>query len=185
VKPLIGVSTYREQAAWGAWPHQPAALVPQGYVDGVVAAGGQPVLLPPAGGEAEAGAVLARLDGLLLIGGPDLDPERYGQPPHPRTTPARTERDGWEAALAHAALELDLPVLGVCRGAQLLNVVLGGTLHQHLPETVGHEVHCPARAVFGHNTIIRRSSPDAPWVCRSAGRATTIRRSPNRDGVWW
>lgn len=153
MKPLIGLSTYGEPASWGVWRDVPVALVPQGYVDGLVTAGAIPVLLPPSGGPDEAAAALARLDGLLLVGGADIDPVRYGRPVHPKTTGIRSQRDGWEAALTRAALDADLPVLGVCRGAQLLNVVLGGTLDQHLPETVGHEVHRPEPAVFGRNAI--------------------------------
>ncbi|GAA1164884.1 anthranilate synthase component 2/putative glutamine amidotransferase [Kitasatospora gansuensis] len=129
-RPLIGVSSYRDEAAWGVW-RQPAALIPQSYVEAVERAGGLPVLLPPQD-PAGAARVLARLDGLVLAGGPDLDPAAYGAEPHPRTGVPQPDRDGWEFALARAALDSGLPLLGVCRGMQLLNVVLGGDLVQHL-----------------------------------------------------
>jgi anthranilate synthase component 2/putative glutamine amidotransferase len=138
-RPLIGVSSYREQAAWGVWD-QDAAVLPYGYVDCVAAAGGNPLLLAPIDVEdraqAAAGA-LAALHGLVLSGGPDLDPVRYGEPPHPETGAPRTQRDAWELALLNAALDAGLPVLGVCRGAQLMNVARGGTLIQHLPQQPG------------------------------------------------
>jgi putative glutamine amidotransferase len=136
-RPLIGITTYRETARWGAW-ELPATLVPAAYVDAVVAAGGVPVLIPPVGFVTEA---LARLDGLVLTGGADLDPALYGAAPHPATDGVRPDRDAAEAALLRGALGGGLPVLGVCRGMQLLNVVHGGTLHQHLPDRVGHEGH--------------------------------------------
>jgi len=154
MRPLIGLSTYREQASWGVWSGLAATLVPQPYLDGIVAGGGIPVLLPPAGGAVEAASAVARVDGLLLIGGPDIDPGRYGETPHGSTVDTRPERDAWELALLAAALDRDLPVLGVCRGAQLLNVALGGTLHQHLPEQLGHDAHRPEAAVFGTSQVM-------------------------------
>lgn len=129
-RPLIGVSCYREEAAWGVW-RQPAALVPQSYVEAVERAGGLPVLLPPQD-PANAGRVLGRLDGLVLAGGPDLDPAGYGADRHARTGDPQPHRDSWEFALARTALGNGLPLLGVCRGMQLLNVALGGDLTQHL-----------------------------------------------------
>jgi len=136
--PLVGLSTYVERARYGAWD-EPAALVPQGYVSAVARAGGHPVLLPPAPVGPE--AVLSVLDGLVLIGGPDVDPRTYGAEAHPQTDPPREERDAWELALCREALHLGLPLLAICRGLQVLNVALGGTLHQHLPEVVGHDDH--------------------------------------------
>ncbi|GAA2839283.1 gamma-glutamyl-gamma-aminobutyrate hydrolase family protein [Kitasatospora paracochleata] len=140
--PLIGITTYQEPAQWSVW-QQPASLVPQTYVDAVARAGGIPVLLPPQAGGAE--RLAATLDGLVLAGGSDLDPARYGAEPHPRTGPPHRARDDWESALLTAALAADLPVLGVCRGMQLLNVALGGDLVQHLPDD-SHQ-HVPARFV--------------------------------------
>jgi putative glutamine amidotransferase len=148
IKPLIGISTYREQARWGAWD-APAVLVPQNYPDRVAQAGGVPVLLPPSGGSAEAAAAIAAVHGLVLIGGPDLDPGRYGAEHDARTAGVQPVRDAWEAELLGAALAANLPVLGVCRGAQLLNIARGGTLRQHLPERVGHDGHRPAAGSYG------------------------------------
>jgi gamma-glutamyl-gamma-aminobutyrate hydrolase PuuD len=144
-RPRIGVTTYLERAAWGVWD-RPAALVPAVYVDAVSSVGGVPLLLPP--GSADE-TVLDVLDGLLLIGGADLDPALYGAEPHPATAGTRPERDEHERRLFAAALDRGTPVLGVCRGAQLMTAALGGTLHQHLPDLLGHEGHRPEPGVFG------------------------------------
>jgi gamma-glutamyl-gamma-aminobutyrate hydrolase PuuD len=137
--PVIGVTAYVEQARFTAWD-MPATLLPHAYVAQVVAAGGQPVVLPPAG---DPSSVLPRLDALIVAGGGDLDPSTYGAEPHSRTGHVRDFRDTAELALVRAALARDLPFLGICRGAQVLNVALGGTLHQHVPDVVGHDRHCP------------------------------------------
>lgn len=145
-RPLIGVTTYLERTRFGVWDLD-AALLPREYADAVVRAGGVPVLLPPVGtGFAE---LVARLDGLVLAGGADVDPARYREPAHPETTGVRPDRDGFEFALLAEALAADLPVLAVCRGMQVLNSALGGTLHQHLPERTGHDGHRPRLGVFG------------------------------------
>ncbi|BBA95806.1 putative peptidase [Actinacidiphila reveromycinica] len=152
-RPLVGVSGYLDEAAWGVW-RQPAALLPHTYVESVARSGGVPVVLPPQdGGTAE---VLDRLDALVLAGGPDVDPARYGAAPHPRTGAPHPLRDAWEFALLGGALERGLPVLGVCRGMQVLNVALGGTLVQHLPDRIGDLTHQPARATFGRRTVRTR-----------------------------
>ncbi|WP_224388033.1 gamma-glutamyl-gamma-aminobutyrate hydrolase family protein [Pseudonocardia sp. ICBG1293] len=135
--PLIGISCYAERADYWIMRDDDVVLVPRSYVDMVLAAGGVPVLLAPVDGAA--GAVDA-LDGLLVTGGPDVDPARYGHEPGAHTDPPRTERDAADLAALHRALGRGIPVLGVCRGHQLLNVALGGTLHQHLPDVVGREV---------------------------------------------
>jgi putative glutamine amidotransferase len=147
VPPLVGLSTYREQARWGVWD-QPADLLPTLYADAVAGSGGVPVLLPPVR-EADATAVVRRLDALVVTGGADVDPGRYGAEPHPRTVAWRTDRDSWELALLDAADARGLPVLGICRGMQLMAVHRGGSLDQHLPDSVGHETHSPAGPGFG------------------------------------
>ncbi|MBP2471352.1 anthranilate synthase component 2/putative glutamine amidotransferase [Crossiella equi] len=147
--PVIGISCYAETAAWGVW-ERPAALLPRTYVDAVTTAGGVPVLLPPG---TNATRVAARLDGLILAGGADIDPGRYGQDQHEHTTGLRPDRDTTELALLYHALDRRLPLLAVCRGAQLLNVGLGGTLHQHLPDVLGHRDHQPAPGQFGRTTV--------------------------------
>jgi putative glutamine amidotransferase len=149
--PRIGLTTYRETAAWGVW-HEPADLLPVNYAEGVRAAGGVALLLPP-GDPDTAGAVLDGIDGLLLSGGADVDPERYGADRHLATGAPRPDRDAWEIGLVHGALQRDLPVLAVCRGMQVLNVALGGTLCQHLPDEVGSEAHCPVVGEHGRHTV--------------------------------
>ncbi|WP_018549133.1 gamma-glutamyl-gamma-aminobutyrate hydrolase family protein [Streptomyces sp. LaPpAH-108] len=144
--PLIGVSTYLEGAArWGVW-ELPAALLPAAYPRLVQRAGGIAALLPPDAPE-RAAATVARLDGLVIAGGPDVDPARYGAERSPRTGPPAPERDAWELALIGAALEARVPLLGICRGLQLLNVALGGSLVQHL------DGHVEAVGVFGTHPV--------------------------------
>jgi putative glutamine amidotransferase len=147
--PVIGITTYREQARWGVWDTTADVLHAQ-YADALVAAGGVPVLLPPATASDEvAAAVVARIDGLVVSGGADVEPARYGEEPHPRTTSWREDRDAWESALLRAADTAALPTLGVCRGMQLMAVAAGGVLVQHTPDVVGHEGHNPGGAAFG------------------------------------
>ncbi|OKI89453.1 gamma-glutamyl-gamma-aminobutyrate hydrolase family protein [Micromonospora sp. CB01531] len=148
-RPIIGITAYVEPAGWAVWRDVPAALVPQAYVRAVTAAGGRAVVLPPDDADAD---VLRVLDGLLLAGGADVGPERYGQPPDPRTE-SRPDRDAGELGLLTAALAADVPVLGVCRGMQLLAIAHGGALHQHLPDVVGHDGHRPAPGVYGVHPV--------------------------------
>lgn len=151
---VIGVSAYAEEARWAVWD-LPASVVPQRYLDKIVAAGGLPVVLPAVAGVED---VMPRLDGLMLIGGGDVDPVRYGAAPHAETGRVSAGRDDAELALLRRALDLRLPVLGVCRGLQLLNVALGGTLHQHVPDLVGHGGHGGAAGVFARHGV--RLCPD-------------------------
>jgi putative glutamine amidotransferase len=124
------------------------------YADALLAAGGVPVLLPPASTSEEVAAtVVARIDGLLVSGGADVEPGRYGQQPHARTTSWREDRDAWESALLRAADTAALPTLGVCRGMQLMAVAAGGALVQHTPDVVGHEGHDPGGARFGTTLV--------------------------------
>jgi len=152
--PLIGVSTYVADVAWASWERR-AAVLPESYFELVAAAGGRPLLLPPAstapgGPESGAAEVVAVLDGLVLTGGGDVDPAAYGEEPDPAVGGIDRNRDASERALLAAALEADLPVLAICRGCQVLNVYLGGTLHQHLPDVVGTVDHRRAPMVFEH-----------------------------------
>lgn len=151
--PVIGISTYREDASWGVW-HQRADVQFVQYADAVVEAGGVPVLLSPAPVAAghvgrAAAAVVARLDGVIIAGGADIDPARYGEQPHPATGGIRPDRDTWELALLDAAGARGLATLGICRGMQLMAVHAGGTLRQHTPDAVGHTGHSPGGDVFG------------------------------------
>ncbi len=153
---VIGLTTYAETARMLVW-HREFALLHASYLAATERAGGFAVLLPPQRGRAGgAGAertaadeVLDRIDGLVLTGGADVDPARYGETPSERTSAPRVLRDEWEIALARGALDRDLPLLAICRGLQVLNVVLGGSLHQHLPDVAGHEGHQPEPGIFG------------------------------------
>ncbi len=147
--PVIGISSYQQQARWGHWDDQ-AILLPRRYVDKVVQAGGLPVLLPPTDGGA---ALLPRLDALVLSGGSDVEPSRYGAAAHPAAGPFYPERDSAELELCRHALASGLPVLGICRGLQVINVVLGGTLHQHLPDLVGNDSHSPEQAGYAPHKV--------------------------------
>ena len=147
--PVIGISAYTEQARWGVWD-TPALLLPRRYANSVTAAGGIPVLLPPVPGIEH---VAARLDGLILSGGGDIDPAAFGAQAHPATGGIRPDRDAAEFALVAAALERGLPFLGICRGLQVLNVARGGTLHQHLPGLVGHDGHAPIPGSYGSHLV--------------------------------
>jgi putative glutamine amidotransferase len=136
-RPVIGLTTYLEQAQTGVWD-VPAAFLPKSYFEAVTRAGGIAVLLPPQPVTPQvARRVLDGLDGLIITGGKDVDAARYGQQAHPENDEPRRDRDAWEDALLGAAIQTELPFLGICRGAQVLNVALGGTLHQHLPDVVG------------------------------------------------
>lgn len=151
--PVIGLTTYLEQAKQGVWDVR-AAFLPQQYFDAVTASGGIAVLLPPQPArDAVADAVLEGLDGLILTGGLDVQPELYGAERHPLTDPARPDRDAWELALFRGAEERRMPVLAICRGLQLVNVARGGTLHQHLPEAIGTDRHRIGGGVFATNTV--------------------------------
>jgi len=153
LRPIVGMTTYLEQAQTGIWDVR-ASFLPHIYFQGVTLAGGIAVLLPPQPVDDEiAERVLDGLHGLVITGGKDVDPARYGQTPHPETDDPRDDRDAWEFALITRALERGLPVLGICRGAQVLNVVLGGTLHQHLPDVVGHTRHQVGNAVFSESRV--------------------------------
>jgi gamma-glutamyl-gamma-aminobutyrate hydrolase PuuD len=156
--PRIGLTTYRETAVFGVW-NEPADLLPVTYADSVRRAGGVPMLLPPAGDELKAAAAVALegVHGLLLTGGADVDPVRYGADRDPKTGPARADRDGWEVALTAEALRRDLPLLGVCRGMQVLAVALGGELTQHLPDRVHNDSHQPVVGKHGRHDV--RTAP--------------------------
>jgi putative glutamine amidotransferase len=137
----IGICTALETARWTVWERE-AFLLSRAYVDAIQAAGGLALMIPPdAATAADPDAVLDAVDALVLAGGADIDPAAYGAERHRCTTGTRPERDAAEIPLARRALERDLPLLGICRGMQLLNVALGGTLIQHLPDDLGHGDH--------------------------------------------
>lgn len=154
---LIGLSTYMEQTVMGLWD-RPAAVLPRVYTDCVIAAGGAVVGLPPQPPHADAiERVLDGIDGLILTGGKDVDAALYGERAHPENDAPRPDRDAWEIALVRAAIARDLPVLGICRGLQVLNVALGGTLVQHLPDVIGSNRYSYGNATFADNPVLTES----------------------------
>jgi putative glutamine amidotransferase len=152
-RPTVGICAAIEQARWGPWD-QDAMLTPRTYVDVVAEAGGLPILLPPEQTTTGSpGELVDRIDALLLTGGADLDPASYGGDAHPEIVRTRPERDRFEMALARESVERDVPVLGICRGMQLLNVARGGTLVQHLPDELGDERHEPTPGRFAEHSV--------------------------------
>jgi gamma-glutamyl-gamma-aminobutyrate hydrolase PuuD len=149
-RPVVGITTYVEPAAWGPWK-LPAALIPYDYVRAIEHAGARPLLVPPSDGAVE--ETLDALDGILFSGGADLDPATYGADAHPETNGIRPERDRAELALLEGALARDMPVLAVCRGVQVLNVARGGDLVQHLPDVVGNSSHREVHGTFSEHPV--------------------------------
>ena len=179
MKPLIGITSYAENASWGHWT-APAALAPLAYVVSIELAGGRPLVVPPMDDAVE--ETLDALDGLVLSGGSDLEPSRYGEAPHPSTS-SQPERDRAELALLEAALARELPVLAICRGMQLLNVLHRGSLHQHLPELVGHDRHRETRGEFSdHDVTVRSGSKTASLLGEHVRVKSTHHQAPDRIG---
>lgn len=180
--PRVGLSTYREPAAWGVW-NAAADLLPARYAQSVQQAGGAALLLPP-GPAPTVPAVLGGLHGLLLAGGADVDPDRYGAGRDPATQQARQDRDEWELALTHEAIGADLPILAVCRGMQILNVTLGGNLIQDLPAVLGTDVHCPTVGVHErHSVAVQPGSRLAGVLGERADVATYHHQAVDRLGA--
>ena len=175
-KPVVGITSYAENAAWGAW-NVPTALVPLTYVRSVERAGGRPLLVPPS--EDAIDETLDALDGLVFSGGADLDPALYDAQPHPQTNGLRPERDRAELALMEAALARDMPILAVCRGMEIMNVLRGGDLVQHLPEVVGDERHKHTPGVFADHDV---SVADASRLGRVLGDRAPV-KSHHHQGV--
>ena len=146
-QPVIGLTSYLEPAKWGAWD-QPAALIPWNYVNKLQAAGATVVILPP---DADNHDAISRLDGLVMAGGADIEPARYGAAHQEGTDKPRVERDASELGLYRAAREANLPVFGICRGLQIMAVAHGGSLHQHLPDVVGNTLHRDAPGTFNNH----------------------------------
>src|SRR5919199_5046980 len=181
-RPRIRLCTALERARWTVWD-QEAFLLSRSYVDALQTAGAVVVMLPPDEWLAEhPDDALAALDGLVLAGGADIDPASYGAERHPKTVNTRPERDRAEIALARRALARDLPVLGICRGMQLLNVALGGNLIQHLPDDVGHTDHRRSLGSFDnadHDVRLAEGS----LAARAAGETLHQTKSHHHQGV--
>ncbi len=181
-RPVIGICTPLELARWGVWELD-SFLLPRNYVDAVHRAGGMALLLAPDPAlTAEPDEALDLLDGLMLAGGADLDPATYGARAHPATIGSVPERDRFEVALTRRALERDLPLLGICRGMQVMNVARGGTLHQHLPEHVGHEDHRRVSGTFEGSDHAVRLAPGS-LAARAAGEERHNAKSHHHQGV--
>jgi len=147
-RPVVGITTYRDPASWGSWQQVPADVLSVRYTDSVRAGGGIPVLLPPVLDPDDAATVLERLDALVIAGGADIDPARYGQRPGPHTTGFRPDRDRSELALLESAAARDLPTFGICRGMQLMAVQAKGSLVQHVPDVVQSDRHAVGPGVY-------------------------------------
>jgi putative glutamine amidotransferase len=181
-RPRIGICTALETARWSVWEKE-AMLLSRTYVDAIQEAGGVVVMVPPDPlAEEEPDALLDGLDGLVLAGGADIDPARYGAAPHPSTTGTTPERDATEIPLARRAIERDLPLLGICRGMQLINVALGGTLIQHLPDDVGHCDHRRHLGSFDNADHDVRLAPGS-LAAEACGELLHTTKSHHHQGV--
>src|SRR3954447_75539 len=180
-RPLIGVCAAVERADFGVWKDEPAALLPLSYPRAIHGAGGMVAMLPPDRRASEdPGELLDRLDALVLGGGADIDPEIHGAEAHAETVGANPDRDRFEIALATAALERRIPLLGVCRGMQVMNVACGGTLEQHLPQRLGHERHRPVPGAWAEHEV--RIEPGS-LVARAARTERLTVKSHHHQGV--
>jgi putative glutamine amidotransferase len=180
-RPLIGVCAAVEPASFGVWKEEPTVLLPLSYSRAIHGAGGMMAMLPPDRRASEdPGELLDRLDALILGGGADIDPGVHGGEPHPETVGTNPDRDRFEIALARGALERGTPMLGVCRGMQVLNVACGGTLDQHIPERLGHDLHRPVPGSWAEHEVRIESSSLA---ARAAGTERLTVRSHHHQGL--
>jgi putative glutamine amidotransferase len=182
-RPVVGICTTLVRADWGAWKQREAALLAFSYIEAIQHAGALAVMIPPDGRfEHDPDEILDLLDGLILAGGNDIDPAWYGADPHPETHHLVPERDRSELALATRAAERDIPVLGICRGMQLINVAFGGTLTQHLPDELGHEEHRRTPGSFDNSDHDVRLTAGS-LAERAAGEELHGTKSHHHQGV--
>src|SRR4051794_39115821 len=180
-RPLVGICAAIERVSWGVWESYEVALAPRTYVSAVQRAGGTALVLPPdPAAVADPELLLDRVDALLLAGGADVDPASYGAEPHAETRGTWPERDEFEIALVRRALELDMPVLGICRGMQILNVALGGSLDQHLPDSIANELHRTVAGTFGSHRV---ELEPGSLACRAAGAERLMVMSHHHQGI--
>jgi putative glutamine amidotransferase len=181
-RPVIGICTALTRAQWGVWDRR-AALLPVSYIAAIQRAGGLALMIPPdAQLEDNPDEVLDVIDGLILAGGDDIDPSSYGADRHPQTKHTVPERDRAELALAKRAIERDIPLLGICRGMQLMNIAFGGTLAQHLPEDVGHERHRPHPGSFDDSDHAVRLT-EGSLAALAAGETIHNTKSHHHQGL--
>jgi putative glutamine amidotransferase len=179
-RPVIGISGAIESVRWGVW-EAVCDISPRPYALAVQHAGGLALVLAADDAVVESpDELLDLLDGLILAGGADIDPATYGARPHPQTGQTWAQRDRFELALGTRALERDLPLLGICRGMQMLNVICGGTLDQHLPDTLGHEAHRHTPGSYCDHTV--RLQPGS-LAARAAGAQRSAVRSHHHQGI--
>ena len=180
-RPLIGVCAAIERASFGVWKDEPATILPLSYSRAIHGAGGMMALLPPDRvAEEEPDELLSRIDALVLGGGADIDPESQGVEAHPETIGSNPDRDRFEIALALGALDRGMPLLGVCRGMQVLNLACGGTLDQHIPDRLGHEIHRPVPGSWAEHEV--RIEPGS-LAATAAGTERLTVRSHHHQGV--
>ncbi|HEY6674057.1 MAG TPA: gamma-glutamyl-gamma-aminobutyrate hydrolase family protein [Rubrobacteraceae bacterium] len=181
-RPTIGITAATEDVSYGAWDEVPAFISPASYVQAVQRAGGRPILLLPDPEDAEdPNGVLDLVDALILTGGAgDVNPALYGQERHPETGPIQDERDAYELALARGAVERGIPTLGICRGMEILNVVYGGSIEQHLPDMLGHEEHRHTPGTYADHEV--RLAPGS-LAARAAGSESTPVKSHHHQGI--
>lgn len=195
--PVIGVSCYVEAVDRSPWVQQHSIVLPHRYVDHLERAGAVAVVLPPRldADDELADAVLARLDALVIAGGADVESARYGSTPHPTAQAPRRDRDAWELALARVSARRGMPVLGVCRGMQVMAVEAGGVLDQHLPDVVGHDDHSPRPGEYTSHVatpvpgtrlaeVLGTAPVEVPTYHHQAVRPDSLRDSVYRPAAW-
>ncbi|HEX6711012.1 MAG TPA: gamma-glutamyl-gamma-aminobutyrate hydrolase family protein [Rubrobacter sp.] len=181
-RPNIGITAATESVSYGVWDDVPSFMSPASYAHAVQRAGGRPLLLLPDPEDAEdPGEVLDLVDALIVTGGAgDVNPALYGQEGHPETGPIQDERDAYELALVRGALEREMPILGICRGMQIINVVYGGGIEQHLPDVVGHDEHRHTPGTYSDHEV--RLEPGS-LAARAAGEERSQVKSHHHQGI--